>query len=499
MSWASIVSDKSRNERCRSTSLKVQYSFTPNEPTQIEIDDIPRHKEISPDPADDFVMTNNIYKVPHKVKMTPSLKKFILWVDSIETKSKPIYIDFNQIDKDLKYQCSLYQNRHNYLRKIYYYYGRNEMQFFYINWESWYDYKKPNSENQKYFHGHNTIIHWIINKSVPSKWNEIQKKLNNKDATMEVIKYGAMIIKLLMKNKIITGKQMFWTSEHAINFDSSRSIYDEIKKELFIIPHLKCFDLIDYKQQCLDIYFDLLLFCLNNSSEINNAMVDIRLDTSSRNSGSRNEFSHVFHSTTLIPSDLNLFQRLLFHCIPIFCITIDDNIDFSVEHFRAVISHFYEPKYKTTRCIQQYMITQRGLTAPLIILSFLKQVKNIMSNVISQSNNYILTKEISNIIASYLFYANPSQLYDNKEWLESVDVKANEFMNYIRLFPMIMNINATNTLFDEIFNTRFNNEKFAKHIMNEPNYFYSICSTFCNSTYIDLEYLYKLVVLHAPP
>ena len=60
-SWASVI-NTNKNKSKYSKQLIVKYNVTNNDNTiqaSESKDTIPRHKEFTPDPADDFIMTNN--------------------------------------------------------------------------------------------------------------------------------------------------------------------------------------------------------------------------------------------------------------------------------------------------------------------------------------------------------------------------------------------------------------------------------------------------------
>ena len=56
MSWASVAQCKAKS--IGQTTISIQYNVLPKSIINEKIDNIPRHKEKTPDPADDFLMIN---------------------------------------------------------------------------------------------------------------------------------------------------------------------------------------------------------------------------------------------------------------------------------------------------------------------------------------------------------------------------------------------------------------------------------------------------------
>ena len=56
MSWVSVAQRKAKSTE--PARIAVQYSTSPKLVINEKIDNIPRHKEKTPDPADDFLMIN---------------------------------------------------------------------------------------------------------------------------------------------------------------------------------------------------------------------------------------------------------------------------------------------------------------------------------------------------------------------------------------------------------------------------------------------------------
>eukprot|EP01084_Bolivina_argentea_P067758 123341_1 len=186
--------------------MKVQYISIFMEKPKIKKDNIPRHKEIEPHPSDDFIMTNGDQTNEQTLNkddkyepiMTETLKCLKKWVDGIENNSKVIHINFNQMDKDLQFEYLLCNENKkilpvDYFRNIYYHSDSPDNQ----------QYSTYNSKNQSFFAGHNSIIHYILNRATPTLWEQIIFKFKNTKDAFKVVECGAKIIKLLLKNNAI--------------------------------------------------------------------------------------------------------------------------------------------------------------------------------------------------------------------------------------------------------------------------------------------------------
>eukprot|EP01084_Bolivina_argentea_P173478 300489_1 len=121
MSWSCVVQSNS-NKDPKKLLIKHNIHDTSKQ-NCINNDGIPRHKEITPDPADDFVMTNQVahtscnltnveknkedphgYLIPSLTKeLNPySLQCLIDWVYNIEQNNKIIELDFDKMEKDIQ-------------------------------------------------------------------------------------------------------------------------------------------------------------------------------------------------------------------------------------------------------------------------------------------------------------------------------------------------------------------------------------------------------------
>ena len=156
MSWASIAKTKTKPKTKTTSKILVQYNYQPyvtviNEQT----DNIPRHKEKTPDPADDFTMTNgqnstsnynnnninnsfidywtnwkegwidyttdkHLYRF--KKSLPLSIQRIIEFANNIFRNGKVINLNFNEINEDLKAQYLKYNGDPTSLKKIFYLY-----------------------------------------------------------------------------------------------------------------------------------------------------------------------------------------------------------------------------------------------------------------------------------------------------------------------------------------------------------------------------------------
>ena len=67
MSWASIVTKQCNTKSIKKPKILVKYNILPGYIIDESTDNIPRHKERTPDPADDFIMTNK-YQPMKKIR-----------------------------------------------------------------------------------------------------------------------------------------------------------------------------------------------------------------------------------------------------------------------------------------------------------------------------------------------------------------------------------------------------------------------------------------------
>eukprot|EP01084_Bolivina_argentea_P067759 123342_1 len=400
--------------------MKVQYISIFMEKPKIKKDNIPRHKEIEPHPSDDFIMTNGDQTNEQTLNkddkyepiMTETLKCLKKWVDGIENNSKVIHINFNQMDKDLQFEYSLCnENKNilppNYFRNIYYYYRNAAKDDYY--------YSKYNAKNQSFFAVSNSIVHYILYYATPTQWDEIISKVRNKNDALKVVKYGAKIIKLLLKNKVISLHSYFTGTYIGINI--YETIRDCLWKNNSVTIHKYYFGSNNnnkiFKQKCMDIYCDLFLFCIRLSNK-KEAIVKIKCN------------GHDWWHENIFPTQLrgmkrgksfmpnSIIQRLLFRGIPPFLvykrfnqfmwneaveITFDKNINEFNTLFKKAMSA------ETTENMQQKI----AFCTPLTIFPLLIDAKNEMFEIIYQcmvQQNLYCVSEIINIIILYLFCGN---------------------------------------------------------------------------------------------
>ena len=83
MSWASVAQRRAKSIQQIETKIKVQYNVLPKIAVKEKIDNIPRHRENTPDPADDFLMTNNCITTDKygNIDYWPKWKSHHGWID----------------------------------------------------------------------------------------------------------------------------------------------------------------------------------------------------------------------------------------------------------------------------------------------------------------------------------------------------------------------------------------------------------------------------------
>eukprot|EP01083_Nonionella_stella_P310968 1107092_1 len=136
-----------------------------------------------------------------------------------------------------------------------------------------------------------------------------------------------------------------------------------------------------------------------------------------------------------------------------------------------------------------------AMFAPLIIFPYVAAAKCdmvcLLCNVLID-NGCTEANIIGENIASYLYVDTIFDLYDkdvcNKH---QMDIKVYEFLNWIQQIHM-----HPKTLFEQIFDDKFNNLQFAQYIMQ--HYLNKLFNMFMDTSDRDLQYLYALVVLHPP-
>eukprot|EP01084_Bolivina_argentea_P058263 106384_1 len=146
---------------------------------------------------DPYYNEHNDIKIINDVNISNypyTLRCFIKWIYFIENESKIIDLDFNKIDKDLNYQYSWYNDkfRLNELRNIYF--SFKDIEFCHQSEE----FKQQMEINKKLFHGQYSIIHYILCSSIIQYTEKIDIYKFNK--------YKMLILELLFKYNIITGK-----------------------------------------------------------------------------------------------------------------------------------------------------------------------------------------------------------------------------------------------------------------------------------------------------
>ena len=155
MAWASIAD---RNCKRLTPKLKVILNITNNDTHIQNVDDIPRHREITPDPADDFIMTNKKeykeydpciipkkdywpnwsdgdgwvdYKTDDKLNffklsLPISIQEIIRYNHSLKRYNKVINLNFKDIEKDLKFQYKKYKGNKQKLKALFFKYDPND-------------------------------------------------------------------------------------------------------------------------------------------------------------------------------------------------------------------------------------------------------------------------------------------------------------------------------------------------------------------------------------
>ena len=58
MAWSGIAARNANKNATKKLIVSYTQSMSDDNQNEVKTDDIPRHKEITPDPADDFEMTN---------------------------------------------------------------------------------------------------------------------------------------------------------------------------------------------------------------------------------------------------------------------------------------------------------------------------------------------------------------------------------------------------------------------------------------------------------
>eukprot|EP01084_Bolivina_argentea_P232520 391896_1 len=435
-----------------------------------------------------------------------SLKCFIKWVHFIEHKSTVIDIDFDKIEMYLKYHYRLYHtNKLNDLRQIYYNF---EVDKYDTSFETETKMEKSNLDNKKLFAGEHSIVHYILHNLCPSNWNNIiNYKIKNENDALKSLTQSIMIIRLLIKENIVSVENAFEFGHHGL------TIHEKIKDELFEIEKIIS-DENKYKTKFIDMYFDLYLFSIKSRKPMINDMYrgDAIIQLNISKDGywlykniCHNDFGmrHInYNFNDFMPNNgSNLIQRLLFRGISPFAIFFEKGIMLDQDNAYDVYlqcEEMTEAFLCTTfsdTLLSKIDVTMWSefnrkvvLTAPLMVLQFLKETKNKMFNIISK----YLRNEFANIVILYLFVGDEKYFF-GKDMLETnkLDIKTYEFFNYIGQVPM-----NENRLFHKIFDEKYDNLEFAKHVMDKHSN--QLLSAFCLQTEANIKYLYKLIVMYPP-
>eukprot|EP01084_Bolivina_argentea_P318037 551468_1 len=307
-----------------------------------------------------------------------SIKMFIKWVYCIEKKKKVIELDFNKIENDMKYQYLLYhQTDPEYLQSMYYNYNLDKFDYM--------AYKKTeelNLENKKLFgtEDNHTIIHYILYE-LSLHEGFIFNKINTHQDILKITEQGLMIIKLLIKNKIITTEETYEAGTCGI------SIYEQIKLQLLQMDHYISDD-NKYKQIYIDIYFEFVLYCMQWRHKLNNynmepiMMVEIpHNDIWKTHNFFQTEAGsggyYKYHFKSFISNKTKLIQRLIFRGIEPFAVCIEQQMIYDY-HFHTNISFckLFEKQLSFNNSFDiQLFRNKMASCSPLMIFPFLRQAK----------------------------------------------------------------------------------------------------------------------------
>eukprot|EP01083_Nonionella_stella_P035595 97110_1 len=461
--------------------LDFDIALLCHEPYEEDISDIFEHHQIVQDKEDE--------PCPY------SLKCLFKWVYSIQVKQKIIDLDFNKISNDLRYQFLCHGwNDHKRLAKWYYNYKPEDST----------DDAMWTVVNHKIFGGHDTIVHYILDgifdtylRYDPKEADEEgdPRKINNNKDIIQMSRMAANIVKLLAEHKIIREKDTYVKTEW-----HERTIYEEIQRCVRLCQCNWTWD-NGYKQPVFDALFDVFLcFVLSMQktyySQPPVAMIKIEVfpDDDWR-------FTNILSTNykfrpMMMSNQTKWIQKLLFYGIAPFSIHVHSGHKYSQVSQTCdqlpgnILDELFADALESTD-----YYTKMAMFAPLIIFPYVAAAKCdmvcLLCNVLID-NGCTEANIIGENIASYLYVDTIFDLYDkdvcNKH---QMDIKVYEFLNWIQQIHM-----HPKTLFEQIFDDKFNNLQFAQYIMQ--HYLNKLFNMFMDTSDRDLQYLYALVVLHPP-
>eukprot|EP01084_Bolivina_argentea_P085285 154131_1 len=268
MSWAGIA--KKTPNHNKTTSIKVKYNVdSTSNKIKKKKDNIPRHKEIIPHVADDYIMTNGSSNwvewkphkwdgnwvdfekynqlQSHKQSLPFSIQLIIEFAQQRIGYNKLMKLNYNTLQKDLKHQYKKYNRDTTKLNKIYFDYpdGSEEYKSFNL---MYFGNDKSLIQKQKgtTFEGMKniTLVHYLVNEIVYGN-------LVRNDPIL-------IIMKLLIKNGIIDCGDVIHTT-----------IWDGSKYTLF---HMILYGAIQSKRHDqvtnnIGHFVDLIILCMRQQSD----------------------------------------------------------------------------------------------------------------------------------------------------------------------------------------------------------------------------------------
>ena len=283
-SWASIVNNSHNTNKRNKPVLLIKYNdIKSNSNTNTPSNDrIPRDREITPHPADDYMMTNGEvspwgetagFGQQHQTYYQSS-RYNVKWVDYTKNddlylfkQSLPISIqriiefankwlgygeimnlNFNEIDQDLKYQNMKYNGDQKKLKKIFFNYNPKNKTDWNYNIRSTEDYEERYCKlfgSRCY-----TVIHYLFNQMLFGK-SRTSKKSNieiTECIKSKIIKQCLHVLKLLCLNNIIDINDTF-------SVNMGMSIWDNIKNQIRILSQ--------YDEDIMNDLIDLMITAIN--------------------------------------------------------------------------------------------------------------------------------------------------------------------------------------------------------------------------------------------
>ena len=240
MSWAAVAKRRKTPIKRIKSPILVTYNI-PSEPIyKAAVDDIPRHKENTPDPADDFLMTNGDYEtspITNNRECINDTDADIGWIDYTESSTlqqfkqtlpisiqciiefandlyrngRVIDLEFEEIEKDLQFQHSKWNGNPELLKKVYFNYNPNKNFDYTRNEEYDERYVMFFGTTGRYNHGDNiTLIHYLFGQMsfqnhTEIKWCGSELKGNR----IKVIKQLLQYLKLLIQHDILNVNDLF--------------------------------------------------------------------------------------------------------------------------------------------------------------------------------------------------------------------------------------------------------------------------------------------------